>query len=85
MWNRLHTMKKIIQVVMDEETLRQADREAKRARVNRSELIRRAVAHYAAARRRRALEERHRAGYERTPVEPGELDVFAEEQAWPED
>lgn len=30
------------------------------------------------------LEARHRAGYERHPVEPGEFSDWYEEQVWPE-
>lgn len=85
LWSTTHTMSKTIQVVVDEKTLRDADREAKREKVNRSELIRRAIAHYVADKQRRLLEERHRRGYERTPVEPGEMLTWREEHGWPED
>jgi metal-responsive CopG/Arc/MetJ family transcriptional regulator len=30
------------------------------------------------------MEARHRAGYERHPVQPGELDGWTDEQVWPE-
>lgn len=76
---------KTIQVVLDERTLRAADREAKRARINRSALVRRAIALYVARERERALEERHRRGYQKHPVTPGEFDAWDRVQAWPED
>jgi metal-responsive CopG/Arc/MetJ family transcriptional regulator len=72
-----------IQVVLDDETLRAADRAAKRARVNRSALIRDAIRLYVRAQRTRELEERHRRGYEQHPVQTGEFDVFDRELAWP--
>jgi metal-responsive CopG/Arc/MetJ family transcriptional regulator len=82
MWSRLHTMR-TIQVVLDERTLRAADRAAKRVRVNRSALIRAAINHYLRDERARELERRHKSGYERLPVEPGEFDVFDRELVWP--
>jgi metal-responsive CopG/Arc/MetJ family transcriptional regulator len=72
-----------IQVVLDDGTLRSADKAAKRARVNRSAFIRAAIRHYLRAERVRELEERHRRGYELHPVEPGEFDVFDRELSWP--
>lgn len=73
-----------IQVVLDEPTLRAADRAAKRAKINRSALIRTAIQHYVRAERIRALEAKHRRGYERRPVAPAEFDVFDRELSWPE-
>ena len=81
--NRLHTTMKTIQVVLDEQTLRAADREAQRAKVNRSELVRRAVRLYVERERARVLEARHRAGYERHPERAAEFGGF--EPAWPEE
>lgn len=76
---------KTIQVVLDLPTLRAADREAKRGRVNRSAFIRAAIKHYVRAARLRELEERDRRGYERVPVEAGEFDVWEKASVWPED
>ncbi|MBI3206171.1 MAG: ribbon-helix-helix protein, CopG family [Myxococcales bacterium] len=75
---------KTIQVVVDARTLKLADREARSAGVNRSALIRRAVAFYATKRAEAELAARHRAGYERKPVAPGEFDAWDAVQAWPE-
>ena len=82
-WSTFHSVK-TIQVVMDDTTLRAADREARRAGVNRSALVRRAVAFYVKKRQEAELEERHRAGYQRAPEAPGEFDVWGAVQAWPE-
>ena len=84
LWTRLDTMK-TIQVVLDERTLKIADRTAKRERVNRSALIRKAIVLYAEHQREMALERQHRAGYEAAPIVAGEFDGWGAVQAWPED
>ena len=73
---------KVVQVVLDAATLRDADREARRAKVNRSELVRRAIRAYVARERARALEEKQRAGYERQPERADEFGGF--EASWPD-
>jgi len=76
---------KIIQVVLDEPTLAAADREVKRSRTNRSVLVREALrAHLARLAIERA-EQRHRTGYAKHPVVPGEFDAWHRWAAWPED
>jgi metal-responsive CopG/Arc/MetJ family transcriptional regulator len=74
---------KTIQVVVDAETLRAADREARRAKVNRSELFRRAVRLYLQRARARVLEDKHRAGYERHPE--GADEFGGVEAVWPQE
>jgi hypothetical protein len=81
--DQLHIMK-AIQIVLDERTLATADREARRAKVNRSALFRRALALYVSVQRERALEVQHRAAYERHPFRPGEFDVWDRVLGWPE-
>ena len=83
LWSTLHSMK-TIQIVLDEGALRAADREAKRAGLNRSALFRKALAYYVRRRRLIELEEQHRRGYEKRPAEPGEFDVWDRVSAWPE-
>ena len=73
---------KAVQIVLDDKTLRVADREARRAKVNRSELFRRALAVYLEQIRIRELETRHRAGYATHPETAEEFGDF--EGAWPE-
>jgi len=72
---------KAVQVMLDDATLRAADREARRAKINRSELFRRALAVYVEQIRVRALEGRHRQGYAKQPERPDEFGGF--EAAWP--
>lgn len=73
---------KAVQIVLDDKTLRAADRAARSARVNRSELFRRALAVYLDQIRIRQLEQRHRAGYAAHPERADEFAGF--EVAWPE-
>jgi hypothetical protein len=73
---------KIVQVVLDAVTLREADRGARRAKVSRSELVRRAIRAYVANERARAQEERQRAGYQRHPERADEFGGF--EGSWPD-
>jgi metal-responsive CopG/Arc/MetJ family transcriptional regulator len=74
---------KAVQIVLDDKTLRAADRAARSAKVNRSELFRRALALYLERARIRELEERHRVGYADHPERPDEFAGF--EGAWPEE
>jgi metal-responsive CopG/Arc/MetJ family transcriptional regulator len=75
---------KTVQVVLDERTLRAADSAARKAKINRSEFVRRALRAYVALQRQALLEKQHRRAYERFPVAPGELDVWDQELGWPE-
>jgi metal-responsive CopG/Arc/MetJ family transcriptional regulator len=74
-----------IQVVLEEDLLRAADREARRNRVNRSALLRTALREFL---RRKHLEEqvkRDRRGYERHPIQPGEFAAWDQVRSWPKD
>ncbi|HKY35802.1 MAG TPA: ribbon-helix-helix protein, CopG family [Polyangiaceae bacterium] len=75
---------KTIQVVLDEPTLRATDRAARRARINRSLLVRRALQYYLKKQREVELEQAHRRGYETFPEAPGEFDAWDRVQAWPD-
>lgn len=68
---------------MDDELLREVDREAKRTRTKRSALIREAIREHLKRRRLRELEERHREGYQRQP--PVEFEAWDRVTAWPEE
>lgn len=74
---------KTIQVVLDEATLRAADREARTARLDRSQFVRAALRHYLESRATRAAEARHRAGYRKHPADD-DLAAWEAVQAWPE-
>ena len=72
---------KTIQVGLDAALLRAANAAAKRARSNRSELIRNALRKHLRDLRTRELEKRDRGGYTRHPAEPHE--VWEGEVSWP--
>ena len=75
---------KTVQIVLDQKTLTLADRAAKREGLNRSALIRKAIAEYAGRQRELALERKHRAGYQAFPVSHDEVEAWETLQAWPE-
>ena len=72
-----------IQVVLEEQLLRAADRAARRIKVNRSALIREALREHLRRLRSRELERRDREGYERHP--DTEFAGWEKAAAWPED
>jgi metal-responsive CopG/Arc/MetJ family transcriptional regulator len=76
-------MMKAVQIVFDDDLLRQVDREARQAKSNRSALVRKALREHLQRRRIRELEARHRAGYERHPAT--EFDVWDRVSVWPEE
>lgn len=73
-----------IQVVLDAELLRATDGAAKRARVNRSELIRRVLREHLKRTRREDLESRDRRGYQKRPAPRSETAAWERVAAWPE-
>jgi metal-responsive CopG/Arc/MetJ family transcriptional regulator len=74
----------IIQIVIDKELLQATDREAKRARLKRSALVREALREYLKRVHYRELERRDRDGYRRHP-EARDLADWEGVAAWPED
>jgi len=73
---------KTIHVVFDTKLLRAADRAARRAKLNRSALIREALREHLRRLEVRELEERDRKGYHTTPQESDAC--WESEAAWPE-
>ncbi len=73
-----------IQVVLDWELLRAANGAAKRARVNRSALIREALREHLRHLRRRDVEARDRRGYQEHPQGAGEVAAWERVGSWPE-
>lgn len=75
---------KTIQMTIDEPLLAEVDRTIKDLNISRSAFIREALElalrHYQTL----EMEKQHAAGYARHPVEPGEFDVWQDEQAWSE-
>ena len=73
-----------IQVMLDAALLRAMDEAAKRARTNRSALVRRALREHLKRVKIKELEARDRAGYEKYPEVPSEAADWEQEIAWPE-
>lgn len=72
-----------IQVVLDSALLRATDGAAKRARVNRSALVRDALREYLKHLETRELEARDRRGYEEHPDVSTEASDWEQVAAWP--
>ena len=75
---------KTIQVVLEEDLLREADREARRRKVNRSALLRIALREHLRRESMRQMEEAERLAYQRHPQESGEVEAWAKIAVWPE-
>ncbi len=73
-----------IQVVLDTELLRAADQAARRARVNRSSLIRKALREHLERLRVKELEAQDRRGYREHPDSHKEVAAWERVAAWPE-
>lgn len=72
-----------VQVVLDLKLLRAANEAAKRARVNRSALIRQAIREHLRGLRLREAEARDLRGYREHPETSGEVDVWEGVASWP--
>jgi metal-responsive CopG/Arc/MetJ family transcriptional regulator len=72
-----------IQLVLDSELLRAANGAAKRARVNRSALIRRALREHLKRVAAREAEARDRQGYQERPEAAGEVETWERVASWP--
>jgi metal-responsive CopG/Arc/MetJ family transcriptional regulator len=75
----------IIQVVLDAKLLKAADTAAKRQKVNRSVLIRRALEEHLKRLHVLELEERDHRGYQARPQSIEEYRPWEETAAWPEE
>jgi metal-responsive CopG/Arc/MetJ family transcriptional regulator len=73
-----------VQMTLDEKLVQAVDRAAKKLGTTRSQFTREALREALQRMRTLELERRHREGYLRKPVEPGEFDVWYSEQVWPE-
>ena len=74
---------KTIQIVIDTKLLQATDRAARRAKRNRSALVRDAISEHLRNLEMRALEERDRQGYARRPGAHEEARNWEAEAAWP--
>jgi metal-responsive CopG/Arc/MetJ family transcriptional regulator len=73
---------KTIQMTLDEELLYRVDQIIKKLNKTRSEFIREALNKSLSDIRIREMEKRHREGYMKKPIEPGEFDLLENEQVW---
>jgi metal-responsive CopG/Arc/MetJ family transcriptional regulator len=73
-----------IQIVLEEDLLKAADREVKRLRTNRSRLFRLALREHLKRIRLKEDEDRERAAYAAIPEGDG-MTAFEKVAAWPED
>jgi len=74
-----------IQVVLEPELLRAADRTARRIKVNRSALIRDALREHLKRLAQKEREGRDREGYRRIPDQPADARAWASVASWPEE
>jgi metal-responsive CopG/Arc/MetJ family transcriptional regulator len=74
-----------IQVVLGDKLLKAADQAARKQKVNRSALIRRALQEHLERQRLSELEERDRRGYEARPQRINEFRVWENAAEWPDD
>jgi len=77
-------MMQIVQIRLDEDLLTSVDKAAKRLNMTRCAFVRSALGEALDRLTTSELERRHRQGYERQPVRPGEFDVWEDEQVWPD-
>ena len=73
---------KTVQMTLDDELVRAVDRAAKNLKTTRSAFTRRALREALSRLQAVDLEERHRRGYERSPVHGKEFSVWENEHAW---
>jgi metal-responsive CopG/Arc/MetJ family transcriptional regulator len=71
-----------VQMTLDENLVAEVDAAVTQLGTSRSAFTRDALRRALADLRERELEQRHREGYRRHPVEPGELGDWEEEQVW---
>ena len=75
---------KTIQMTIDESLLKAVDRLIADLNTTRSAFIRDALIQALQRYKTTQLEQKHASGYARHPVEPGEFDVWENEQNWGE-
>ncbi len=75
---------KTVQMTLDEDLVKAVDRAAKRLGTTRSGFAREALRSALRKVHIAELERKHREGYRRKPVKPGEFSNWESEQAWVE-
>jgi Arc/MetJ family transcription regulator len=82
-WKRRGIMK-TVQMTLDENLIASVDKVAKRLGTTRSAFTRQALRTALREVRMNELERKHREGYKRKPVRPGEFEDWEAEQVWVE-
>ena len=75
---------KTIQMTIDEPLLAEVDQVIQVLNTTRSAFIREALQLALKQQKIRQLEQQHEIGYRKHPVEPGEFDIWQDEQIWGE-
>lgn len=75
---------KTVQMTLDEALVDQVDQAAETMGTTRSAFTRDALRAALSDLRRKDLERRHREGYLKKPVQPGEFGDWENEQVWPD-
>ncbi len=73
---------KTVQMTLDENLIKSVDKIVKAIGTTRSAFTRDALRQALKNYRIKLLEEKHRKGYQRSPVRPGEFSVWEDEQEW---
>jgi metal-responsive CopG/Arc/MetJ family transcriptional regulator len=73
---------KTVQMTLDENLIKSVDKIVKAIGTTRSAFTRDALRQALKNYRIKLLEEKHRRGYQRSPVRPGEFSVWEGEQEW---
>ena len=73
---------KAVQMTLEEDLVAAVDRLVRRLKTTRSAFARDALRAALAKYRVKDLEAKHRLGYQRQPVQPGEFDVWHDQQRW---
>lgn len=73
---------KTVQITLDPDLAEAVNRAVEKLGTSRSGFTREALRRNLARLEGKELEESHREGYARYPVEPGEFDVWEDEQDW---
>ena len=73
-----------IQMTLEEKLLEEVDEVVRKMNTTRSALIRDSIRQYLKTLSIKQLETKHRSGYMKKPVKPGEFDAWESEQKWGE-
>ena len=73
---------KTIQMTLDDNLFKQVDSATKELKTTRSAFLRTSIKLYLRRLAIKEMEEKHREGYQKHPVQKEEFDVWEDEQAW---